>query len=133
MAERMIMIWLMKAWQGLLKLLELALKHWRITVAVIICVAVYAHAVFAHKRVTALENQIIGYQATIDQYERTEAVLRKAVDEQTMVAKQKVTETEKQKVIIDERIKYIYKTDPVSAEWSVVPVPDAVADQLRNY
>jgi hypothetical protein len=55
------------------------------------------------------------------------------VDKETVVAKQKVTETEKQKVIIDERIKYIYKTDPVSAEWSAVPVPDAVADQLRNY
>jgi len=89
----MIMIWLMKAWQGLLKLLELALKHWRITLAVIACVAVYAHAVLAHKRVTALEDQIIGYQATIDQYKRTEAVLRQAA----------------------------------------VPVPDAVADQLRNY
>lgn len=129
----MIMIWLMKAWEGLLKLLELALKHWRITLAVIVCVAVYAHAVLAHKRVTALEDRIIGYQATIDQYKRTEAVLRQAVDKETVVAKQKVAETEKQKVIIDERIKYIYKTDPVSAEWSAVPVPDAVADQLRDY
>ena len=129
----MIMIWLMKAWEGLLKLLELALKHWRITLAVIACVAVYAHAVLAHKRVTALENQIVGYQATIDQYKRTEAVLRQAVDKETVVAKQKVTETEKQKVVIDERIKYIYKTDPVSADWSAVPVPDAVADQLRDY
>ena len=129
----MIMIWLMKAWEGILKLLELALKHWRITLAVIACVAVYAHAVLAHKRVTALENQIVGYQATIDQYKRTEAVLRQAVDKETVVAKQKVTETEKQKVVIDERIKYIYKTDPVSADWSAVPVPDAIADQLRNY
>ena len=129
----MITIWLMKAWEGLLKLLEFALKHWRITLAVIVCVAVYAHAILAHKRVTALEDQIIGYQATIDQYKRTEAVLRQAVDKETVVAKQKVAETEKQKVIIDERIKYIYKTDPVSAEWSAVPVPDAVADQLRNY
>ena len=129
----MIMIWLMKAWEGLLKLLELALKHWRITLAVIACVAVYAHAVLAHKRVTALENQIVGYQATIDQYKRTEAVLRQAVDKETVVAKQKVTETEKQKVVIDERIKYIYKTDPVSADWSAVPVPDAIADQLRDY
>lgn len=129
----MIMIWLMKAWEGLLKLFDLALKHWRITLAVIVCVAVYAHAVLAHKRVTALEDQIIGYQATIDQYKRTEAVLRQAVDKETVVAKQKVTETEKQKVIIDERIKYIYKTDPISAEWSAVPVPDAVADQLRDY
>jgi hypothetical protein len=133
MAERMILIWLMKAWEGALKLFDIALKHWRITVAVIVCVAIYAHAVLAHKRVTALEDQIIGYQATIDQYKRTEAVLRQAVAEQTVVAKQKVTETEKQKVMIDERIKYIYKTDPVSAEWSAVPVPDAVADQLRNY
>ena len=129
----MIMIWLMKAWEGILKLLELALKHWRITLAVIACVAVYAHAVLAHKRVTALETQIFGYQATIDQYKRTEAVLRQAVDKETVVAKQKVTETEKQKVVIDERIKYIYKTDPVSADWSAVPVPDAIADQLRNY
>lgn len=129
----MIMIWLMKAWEGLLKLLELALKHWRITLAVIVCVAVYAHAVMAHKRVTALEDQIIGYQATIDQYKRTEAVLRQAVDKETVVAKQKVTETEKQKVVIDERIKYIYKTDPVSTEWANTAVPDSVADQLRNY
>ena len=129
----MIMIWLMKAWEGLLKLLELALKHWRITLAVIACVAVYAHAVLAHKRVTALENQIVGYQATIDQYKRTEAILRQAVDKETVVAKQKATETEKQKVVIDERIKYIYKTDPVSADWSAVPVPDAIADQLRDY
>lgn len=129
----MILIWLMKAWEGALKLLDLALKHWRITLAILACVAIFAHAVIASRRVTALEDQIIGYQATIDQYKRTEAVLRQSIAEQTVVAKQKVAETEKQKVIIDERIKYIYKTDPVSAEWSAVPVPDAVADQLRDY
>lgn len=129
----MIMVWLLKAWEGALKLLELALKHWRITLAVIACIAIYAHAVIANRRVSALEDQITAYQATIAQYKRTEAVLRQAVGKETAVAKKKVAETEKQKVVIDERIQYIYKTDPASADWSAVPVPDAVADQLRNY
>jgi hypothetical protein len=116
MAERMIMVWLLKAWEGVLKLLELALKHWRITLAVIACIAIYAHAVIANRRVSALEDQITAYQATIAQYKRTEAVLRQAVGKETAVAKKKVAET-----------------DPASADWSAVPVPDAVADQLRNY
>ena len=129
----MIMIWLMKAWEGLLKLLELALKHWRITVVIIGCILIYAHAIQANRRVTALENEIIGLTATIDEYKRIEAVQKRTVEKETVVAEKKVTETEKQKVVIDERIKYIYKNDPVSTQWSDTAVPDPVADQLREY
>tara|TARA_R110000822_G_scaffold3036_2_gene13854 strand:+ start:7058 stop:7447 length:390 start_codon:yes stop_codon:yes gene_type:complete len=129
----MIMIWLMKVWEGALKLLEIAIKHWRITLVVIALITIYAHAVLASNRINALEQQVIGCQVTVNQYKQAETVLQQAVVKETVVAKQKVAETEKQKVVIDERIKYIYKTDTVSAEWATVLVPDTIADQLRNY
>lgn len=113
--------------------LDLALKHWKITLVVIACIAIYIHAIVSHRKVVALENEIIGLQATVDQYQRMSEVQQEQAKKQARSVVKQVAEVEKQKVVIDERIKYIYKTDPVSAQWATTPVPDAVADQLRNH
>lgn len=129
----MILIWLKLALGYVKEGLALALKYWRITLFCICCVVIYAHAVLASQRVSTLEKRLEQCKAQIAEYERISEAQKGKVKQEAKTVVIRVKDADKQKAEIHERIKYIYKTDPVSAEWATTPVPDSVADQLRDH
>lgn len=107
--------------------------NWRIAVVVVVLTAIFAHAFFGYRKVARLKEQVAVYEAAINEYRRLgEEQAKKAVEQVKVVEKLVYIEDKKRKEA-DEQIKVIYRDNAEARDWASTPVPDAVADRLRDY
>jgi uncharacterized membrane protein (DUF106 family) len=107
--------------------------NWRIAVVVVVLTAIFAHAFFGYRKVARLKEQVAVYEAAINEYRRLGDEQAKKAVEQVKVVEKLVYIEDKKRKEADEQIKVIYRDNAEARDWASTPVPDAVADRLRDY
>ena len=107
--------------------------NWRIAVVAVLLTAIFAHAFLGYRKVARLKEQVAVYEAAINEYRRLGDEQAKKAVEQVKVVEKLVYIEDKKRKEADEQIKVIYRDNAEARDWASTPVPDAVADRLRDY
>lgn len=108
-------------------------ENWKLFVVAVLITVVFAHAILGYRKVARLKEQVATYQAAINEYRRLGDEQAKKAAAQVKVVEKLVYVEDKKRKEADEQIKVIYRDNAEARDWASTPVPDAVADRLRNY
>lgn len=108
-------------------------RHWRVAIVVGLILAIAVHAVLASRKVSRLEADVVRYKAVIEDYKAKQKAQAEAAKTQVKVVEKLVYIEDKRRKEADEQIRIIYRDDPQAADWAATPVPDAVANRLRQF
>ena len=107
--------------------------NWKLFVVTVLITVVIAHAVLGYRKVARLQEQVAVYEAAINEYRRLGDEQAKKAAAQVKVVEKLVYVEDKKRKEADEQIRVIYKDNAEARDWASTPIPDAVADRLRNY
>ena len=107
--------------------------NWKLFVVAVLITVVFAHAILGYRKVARLKEQVATYQAAINEYRRLGDEQAKKAAAQVKVVEKLVYAEDKKRKEADEQIKVIYRDNAEARDWASTPVPDAVANRLRDY
>ena len=107
--------------------------NWKLFVVAVLITVVFAHAILGYRKVARLKEQVATYQAAINEYRRLGDEQAKKAAAQVKVVEKLVYVEDKKRKEADEQIRVIYKDNAEARDWASTPVPDAVANRLRDY
>ena len=107
--------------------------NWKLFVVAVLITVVFAHAILGYRKVARLKEQVATYQAAINEYRRLGDEQAKKAAAQVKVVEKLVYIEDKKRKEADEQIKVIYRDNAEARDWASTPVPDAVANRLRDY